>query len=155
MKISRSLSFHDQIRYLRILFFILLGGQVLFFIVAFLIRGSFSIEERVVNIFDYLIPVILFTAIFFSRFIYRTLINKTRRLSFSKKTDTYRSAVVSSLAVLEGANLTAITAFMLTNEYLYAAASIILFLLFMLSMPSEDKFRTDLELTPDELTYTE
>jgi small-conductance mechanosensitive channel len=152
---SRSMSFHDQIRFLRIMFFIMLGGQVVFFVIAFLLRGSFDVEQRIINIFDYLIPVILFTAIFFSRFLYRTMIYKSKRLSFSRKTDTYRSASITSLAVLEGANLTAILAFMLTDEYLYAAASIILFLLFMLSMPSEEKFRMDLELTPDEMLHTE
>jgi hypothetical protein len=155
MKISRSLSFHDQIRYLRILFFILLGGQVIFLIAAFILKGLFPADERLIRVFDYLIPLLLFTAIFFSRFLYRNIINKSRRLSFSKKTDTYRSAVITSLAVLEAANLTSILAFLITGEYLYAAASVILLLLFILNAPSEDKFRTDLELTSEELTYTE
>jgi hypothetical protein len=44
---------------------------------------------------------------------------------------------------------------MITGEYLYAAASVIMFLLFILNSPTEYKFRSDLELTPDELSHTE
>jgi hypothetical protein len=155
MKSSRSLSFQEQIRFLRIIFFALLGGQVVFLLIAFILKDNFMVDNRIVNIFDYLIPVLLFTAIFFSRFIYRTIINKSGRLSFDRKVDTYRSAVITSLAILEGANIFAIMAFMLTGEYLYAAASVILFLLFILNSPSEDKFRSDLELTPEEIAHTE
>jgi hypothetical protein len=150
-----SLSFQDSIRFLRILFFILLGAQAVFFTIAFQMRELFTVDATIKGVFDYLIPVILFGAIFFSRYLYRILTAKSKRLSFSKKTETYRSAVVVSLAILEGANFASIIAFMLTDEYLYAAASVILFLLFMLNIPSADKFRTDMELTPAELLLTE
>jgi hypothetical protein len=145
-----SVSFHDQIRFLRIIFFILLTAQLVFFIIAFALRESFIPDPAIISIFDYLIPVVLFASIFLSRFLYKNIVFKSRGLSLSEKIQSYRTASLVSLAVLEGANITSITAFMLTGEYLYAAASVILFLLFMLNIPSEDKFRLDLELKPEE-----
>jgi len=128
---------------------------VIFLLTALFLTGNFLVDRDVTRVFDYLVPLFLFTAIFLSRFLYRSLVSQAKKYSFAKKIQSYRNAVIVSLAVLEGANLLAIIAFMLTGEYLYLAASIIMFLLFILKNPSGDKFRTDFELTPEELSHTD
>jgi hypothetical protein len=154
MRQSPSLSFHDQIRSLRIIFFALLAGQLIFFVTWYL-AGAIPIIQDLKGIFDYLVPLFLFGSIFLSKFIYRILINKVKDSTFVKKLEGYKNAVIVSLAILESANFMAITAYMLTGEILYAAASLIMFLLFIINAPSEDKFRAELELTPEELSHTE
>jgi hypothetical protein len=155
MRIPRSLTFHDQIRMLRIIYFALIVTQGFLFIVAWILKNSIKVSSETENALDYIIPLILFGAIFTSRYLYRNLTTKARSAQFIKKLETYRNSVILSLAVLETANITAILAFMITGEYLYAAASVIMFLLFILNSPTEYKFRSDLELTPDELSHTE
>lgn len=141
-------------RVLRIIFYALLAGQVIFLLIAFFIKDEFPHNEEMNKVFDYMVPVFLFGAIFLSRYLYRMMISKSKNLPNENKIMNYRIAVIISLAVLEGANIIAITAFMLTGEYLYAAASVILFLLFMLSVPGEDKLKTDLEMSPEEISET-
>jgi hypothetical protein len=155
MKRSRSLTFHEHIRLLRIIFFLLLGAQGLFFLIAWFLQDSVRTDGDLKGVLDYLVPLFMFTSIFASRFLYRSLISKARLADFSSKIKQYRIAVIAVLAILEGANLMAIIALMLTGEYLYAAASVIMFLLFILNAPSEERFRMDLELTNEELSYTE
>lgn len=152
MNLSDSISFHNQMRALKIIFYALLAGQVIFFLVAFIIKDVFSPNQEMTKVFDYMVPVFLFGGIFLSRYLYRMMISKSRDLPLPNKMMNYRTAVVISLAVLEAANMIAITAFMITGEYLYAAASVILFLLFMLSAPGEDKLRTDMEMSTEEIS---
>jgi len=155
MKSPDPLSLHNQIRVLRIIFFALLTGQAIFFLIAYFLKDSFAGDKELGEIFGYLIPVILFGAIFLSRKLYRNLLLESKKAGLKEKVISYRTAVIVDLAILEGANMISIVAFMLTSEYLYAAASLILFLIFILRAPTDDKLVTDLELTPEELSFME
>lgn len=155
MRESGSLSFQQQIRFLRIIFFALLGGQAVFFIVAWIVSGTSFVNPELTKVLDYFVVIFLFGSIFLSKFIYRKSISYAKQQSFMRKTDAYRNGVIISLAVLELGNFTSMVAFMLSGQVLYVAASIIMFLLFILNAPSEDKFRIEFELTQEELTNTE
>ncbi len=152
MNLSDSITFQNQMRVLKIIFYALLAGQAIFFLIAFLIKDVFLPSEELNKVFDYMVPIFLFGAIFLSRYLYRLMISKSKNRSVPDKIGNYRIAVIISLAVLEAANMTAITALVITGEYLYAAASVILFLLFMLSVPGEDKLMTDMEMSPQEIS---
>lgn len=152
MNSVHQLLYQKEEKLLRTLFFALLAGQILFFLIAVFLQKTFEPDSNLLKILDYAVPLLLLGLIILSRFVYRQLVSRSKKLPFEEKILSYRSAVIVSLAMLEAANIISITAFMLTGEYIYAAASLILFLLFILGAPSADKLIIDLELGPEELS---
>ena len=155
MNTTHQFFYQNEEKLLRTIFFALLAGQLLFFVIALFLQKTFKPDSDLLKILDYLVPLLLLAAIFLSGFIYRLMISKSKKLPLRDKISGYRSSVIVSLAVLEAANIISITAFMITGEIIYAAASLILFLLFILRAPSGGKLMMDLEITSDELSKFE
>lgn len=109
-------------RSLFIVFLGLIGGQVIFAAVAYFLNSTGNNEPSMANAdFAYLVPLVLLAcflgAYFWDRS--RSSTNTQVKEELKQRMDHYRTTVVVRLAILEGANILSIIAYLLTNEYVY------------------------------------
>lgn len=143
----------NQIRITRTIYYALVFGLLIFFIVVLvLIQEKYlSIEKDLDNIFTIIVPVYGLMMMFVSRMIYNQMISKIEvNNSLIQKLMSYRTAKIVSWAVLESACLLALVATMLTSNYLYVAVFVFLFGYFILMRPSKESFIRDMRLNSDE-----
>ena len=126
-----------------ILYLALLAGQVLFSLVVLwlLYSGSMNVgmEE---SVFVYLIPVFSISAIF-GAYILQNRRNAAAAFldDLDEKVQHYRQTIITCGAILEGANLLAIIAALLTGQMYYLLYFAIGLGAFVLLRPSIDKFK--------------
>jgi hypothetical protein len=75
--------------------------------------------------------------------------------SLTEKLNDYRAAFILRDALLEGAALFAIIAYMICNELILLGVAILLVLIFVFIKPTKDKLIKDLELSSDETVIIE
>lgn len=128
----------------------LVMGVVLFLsITIYLVEsGGFGEDDEINNVFQYVVPLLATVSIFASRFMF----NKRRKsLSSAKtlqdKTEGYQAALIVRWALIQGATLFAIIAFMLTSNYGFATIAIIMILYQILQRPNLESALEDLNLS--------
>lgn len=138
----------DSFRQLKIIFFALAAGQVIYFLITLVL-----IQEEIVvinkdfsTIWGFLIPVLVVILVGASRLLYNRLINSNIKLSSeSEKLKVYQTGNILKFALLEGANLISITFYMLTGDFLYAGMFIIVLGIFFVNFPGKEKFLMEFE----------
>jgi len=140
-------------RQLYIIFAALLTGQVIFMGIAlFLVQsGGMAENSDLHGIFSLVVPIVAIGGLLASNVSYVTITRKGKnKEKLSYKLDSYRIANIVRLALLEGPNLFAVVAFLLTGKMTYGVVFIILIVAQMFFKPSWGRCITDLELTPAE-----
>jgi len=138
---------------LDILFFGLLSGQSIYFLVGLLIiqpgnNGGFG---GLNTIFMFITPVIVLSIILASKFIYtKQVATFDKNLSLENKMVVYRTANIVRLALLEGANIFNISIMIITANYFFAALFIVIVVLFFFNRPTKEKFIMDYEISADD-----
>ena len=143
----------NQIRITNAIYYSLVSGLLIFFIVVvFLIQDkSPSTGKDVDNIFTIVVPVFGLMMMFVSRMIYNQMISKADAgNSLIQKISSYRTAKIVAWAMLEGACFFALVATLLTSNYLYVAVYIFLFGYFFLMKPTKESLIRDLRLNSEE-----
>jgi len=153
MNNENSSSYGNYFSILIILFFALLSGQTIYFI-----AGLFLIQSGNMNgfsglniVFMFVTPLVVFSSILASKFIYTKQITEfDKSSSLEKKMVSYRKTNIIKLALLEGANIFNISVMIITASYFFAALFVILIILFLLNRPTKEKFIMDYEVSADD-----
>lgn len=132
---------------LNLIWFALLGGQVMFLGVVLLVFKGQLVNPELQGLLDYVAVVVLFPAVFMSQFLYKQAIQKIKgdQLSPQEKLTAYQTATIIKGALLEGSNLFCIVAYMLTNTHWLVIVIVAVLGFFFTQKPSLQKFDTELE----------
>lgn len=144
----------DAFKQIRIIFFALIAGQLIYFFVALILVGnnSFAVDEDYENLPGFLALLIIVSLVISSKYLYRRLISaQTGNSTLDEKINSYRTNNIIKFALLEGANLISITFYLLTGDFLYLAMFIIVLALNFIYFPGKEKFMMDFELTPEDM----
>jgi hypothetical protein len=145
-------------RALTVLHFTLTTGLTLFIVLAYFLQGAMAQgnNETLANIFEYMVPALAFICIAAGNVLYKKRMNdiKTKN-SLAEKLNDYRAAFILRDALLEGAALFAVIAYMLCGEWILLGVAIFLLLIFIFINPTKDKLIKDLELSSDETVIIE
>ena len=143
----------NQLRITNTIYYSLLTGLLLFFIVVmvFIQDNDPTPGKELDNIFTFLVPIFGLMMMFFSRMIYNQMILKfDSAANLLQKISHYRTAKIVSWAMIEGACFFALVATMLTSNYLYVAVYIFLIGYFFLMRPSKESLVRDMRLNSEE-----
>jgi hypothetical protein len=153
MTTSQNAEIQNQFRVTAIIFYSLIVGLLLFFVIVMVLNQD-KVKETgndLNMIFTFVVPVFGFVIMFISRMIYNQMIsNYESGGSLVEKISYYRTAKIISWAMIEGACFLSLVATMLTSNYLYVAVFIFLFGYFFLMKPSKESFIRDMHLNSDE-----
>ena len=153
MTTSQNAKIKNQFRVTGIIFYSLLVGLILFFVIVMvLIQDKVQETGNDLNmIFTFVVPVFGLVMMFISRMIYNQMISKYESGgSLTEKISYYRTVKIISWAMIEGACFLSLVATMLTSNYLYVAVFVFLFGYFFLMKPSKESFIRDMHLNSDE-----
>jgi hypothetical protein len=145
----------NNFKQLKIIFYGLAAGQLFFFLVVFIIEKNWSnqLSGEQLNIVKFIIPILILTALISSRIIYNQRIKYAdKSVIIQKKFSSFKINNIVRWAQLESANILSSLAYLLTGYYLYAILSLILLLLYLINIPTKERFIFEYELTPDELS---
>lgn len=144
----------DTFKQIRIIFYALIAGQLLYLIIAFILAGSDSIniDKGFSAALGFIIPVIIIALVIGSKFIYKRLISvQGRETSLQEKINSYRNNNIIKFALLESANILSITFYLLTGDFLYLGMFVIVLALDIMYFPGKEKFIEDFQLTGEDL----
>jgi hypothetical protein len=153
MTASEPAEIKNQMRITNAIYYSLLTGLLLFFIVVIaLIQDKDPSNGKAIdNIFTIIVPVFGFMMMFLSRMIYTQMLSKIDAgNSLIQKISGYRTAKIVAWAMIESACFLALVATLFTSNYLYVAVFIFLFGFFFLIKPSKESLIRDMHLNSDE-----
>lgn len=136
-----------------IIYFALLVGIIMFALFAYLFpRGQEDVpNENLLNIFTYIVPTLAVFEIFLSRFMYHKFIQQIQsNATLFEKISKYRTAKIVSWALLEGAALFSIIAFIITRSFFFYIVLFVIVIAFILSKPSLDECINDFRIEGNE-----
>ncbi|HRH49803.1 MAG TPA: hypothetical protein PLP23_13700 [Panacibacter sp.] len=138
-----------------ILFFALLLGQLLFALIAFVLvfTGSFSgTDKETEKVFVYMVPLLQISLFIAAHTIFKKRIEPTKAgNNLPEKLAAYRALYILRFALIEGATLFAIIAYLVTGVALIGVFIAIGILSFLTLKPSKEKLVKELELGTDEM----
>lgn len=138
--------FQSLLSVLNMIFWGLLGGQLIYFIFAlFLIQsGNMPLLDGLGTMFLFIVPIAVVFSIFASKMIYTKLVAAfDKNKPIEEKLVSYRTNNIVKLSVIEGANIFTISVMIITSDYLYSAFFALLIAFFWLNKPSTEKFKLD------------
>ena len=138
---------------INILFFVLISGQTIYFIIGLFLIQSGNKEGfgGMNSVFMFITPIVVLSSILASKFIYTKQVTMfDKNLSLENKLVSYRTANIIRLALLEGANIFNISIMIITANYFFAALFIIIIAFFLLNRPAKAKFILEYEISADD-----
>jgi hypothetical protein len=153
MTASEPAEIKNQIRITNVIYYALVTGLILFFIVVIVLiqDKDLSTGKGVDNIFTIIVPVFGLMMMFFSRMIYNQMLSRFKSGGgIIQKITYYRTAKIVAWAMIESACFFALVATLLTSNYLYVAVCIFLFGYFFLMKPTKESLIHDMHLNSDE-----
>jgi len=153
MTTSENPEIKNQIRVTNTIYFSLISGLIIFFIVVMILLQIRipEAESELESIFTFLVPLIGFMMMLISRTVYNQMISKNDLgSSLLQKIGCYRTAKIVCWAMIEGGCFLALVATILTSNYLYVAVFIFLFGYFVLMRPSIESLIKDMRLNSEE-----
>lgn len=143
----------NQLKVTNTIYLALLSGLIIFFIAVIILIQNKNLEVNLEldKIFTFLIPVFGLVMMFTSRMIYNQMISKYDSDSgLLQKIGYYRTAKITSWAMIEGACFFALVATMFTSNYLYITVFIFLIGYFILMRPSAESLIRDMHLNSED-----
>lgn len=136
---------------IKLIFFGLLSGQVLFLGVAIYLNQSFSIIFNEDNVMIYILPCMAIASIFIGNFIFNQSITNTKsKNTFQEKINGYLSASIIKFALVEGVSLLSIVNYLISGNFIFIIIAIFLIFYFFTLQPSKEKVITTLKLSAEE-----
>lgn len=126
----------------------LLGGQLLFAIVALAISPKvyFAITETD-DVFVFIVPLLAIAGFMSGYILFKRQLNALRdKNSLGAKIVAYQTALIIRLALLEGPSLFGVVTFLQTGNLFFLVISALLMLYFFSLRPTKDKMEIDLDL---------
>lgn len=148
---SDKMSLDENLRNNLVVWAAMLIGQVFFCAIAiYLVKyGAMNIEQTDLNeILLYIVPLIAVGCFSASYFLFKQRIIALKDIAdLNTKIANYRSALILKWALLEGPSFFAIVAYLLTGNYLLLCVAVVIIIIFILTMPNQARFESDLELS--------
>ena len=141
-----------------IIYFALLAGLIFFALLAYYFPNRQEVDpnESLLNILTYIVPTFAVIEIFLLRFMYSKHIQQIQsNATLFEKIGKYRTSKIISWALLEGAGLFSIVAFIITQSEFFLIVFFVILGAFILSKPSIEEFLNDFKIEvneKDELT---
>ena len=133
---------------MRIIFFALLAGQIIFMAVAFFTVNNNPPQSQSDDLFNIIVPVAIGLGLFMSSLLFKQMLAKIKKDdSFEQKLEAYRSALIIRYALLEGPSIFSTVVYLLSGNIIFLAFSGVMILAFLMNMPSRDKATQDLNLS--------
>jgi hypothetical protein len=136
-----------------VIYFALLTGILMFAILAYFFQSEQEVRlnESLLNIFTYIVPTFAVFEIFLSRFMYNKFVQQIKsEATLFEKISKYRTTKIVSWALLEGAALFSIVAFIITRSVFFYLVLFVILIAFILSKPSLDEFLNDFRIEGNE-----
>jgi hypothetical protein len=144
----------DFFKSINIIYFALLGGQIMFLAVVFIIAKDVIMTKELKamsNLFIIVVPVFAFGGLAAGRFMFRNMLNKVdKKESLYEKLKKYRTALILKFALHEGPVLFSIVFYLLTQNQFFLGIAAILIMFFLFIRPTKEKIIQDLELNSSE-----
>lgn len=144
----------EQIKPVKIIFFALLSGQIIFlFIALFLVQsGNVVPNENLFLIFFVVDLMIIVPGIVVGPMLYRSFISRVKSgMSLSEKFNLYKQGTIIKLALVEAPTIFSIVAYMLTGSLVFLIIAIGVLVLFFMHKPTIEKFAEDFNISLSEL----
>jgi small-conductance mechanosensitive channel len=137
----------------KIVFAALLAGQIIFAILAWVLKSVSAFPDAFTNVTLFMVIVLAFAALFVgaSLFIFsKRMVTIRDKNSLSEKLVDYRAALIMKYAFTEGASFFAIVIYMLTGSVIILGIGIAIIAYFASMWPSVERMSTEMNLNPDE-----
>ena len=141
------------LRTIQIIAFAMIMGVFMFGIITYTVLTSDHFFSLDINS-DSLLLIIGFMSVIslvMSRIMFKMQLKGVEKLSFKQKKAKYQTAIIISMAILEGVALFGIAQFMISNNLTYIFSSVLLFVVMILSFPTKFKFISSCQLTREEI----
>jgi anaerobic C4-dicarboxylate transporter len=133
---------------MRIIFFALLAGQIIFMAVAFFTVNNNPPQSQSDDLFNIIVPVAIGLGLFMSSLLFKQMLAKIKKDdSFEQKLEAYRSALIIRYALLEVPSIFSTVVYLFSGNIIFLAFSGVMILAFLMNMPSRDKATQDLNLS--------
>jgi anaerobic C4-dicarboxylate transporter len=133
---------------MRIIFFALLAGQIIFMAVAFFTVNNNPPQSQSDDLFNIIVPVAIGLGLFMSSLLFKQMLAKIKKDdSFEQKLEAYRSALIIRYALLEVPSIFSTVVYLFSGNIIFLAFSGVMILAFLINMPSRDKATQDLNLS--------
>ena len=133
---------------MRIIFFALLAGQIIFMAVAFFTVNNNPPQSQSDDLFNLIVPVAIGLGLFMSSLLFKQMLAKIKKDdSFEQKLEAYRSALIIRYALLEVPSIFSTVVYLFSGNIIFLAFSGVMILAFLINMPSRDKATQDLNLS--------
>lgn len=140
----------DIFKQLKIIFIALASGQIIYFLTASVLLMNEIVEtnKEYSTVMGFVVPILVVLMVVASKLLYNYLINsKQQDTSQAEKINIYRTGNITRFALIEGANLISITAYLITGDFLYAGLFVIVIGIFFINYPSKEKFMAEFGLS--------
>ncbi len=142
------------IKQLRVIFFALAAGQILYFVISiYLINAELVVVNKDYStLLGFIAPLIVVVLVVSSKLLYKHNVDSIKReVSLNEKLISYRTSSIVKFALLEAANVLSITFYLVTGDFLYAGMFVIVMAIFFINIPGKDKFSLDYNLNSDDI----
>lgn len=131
-----------QLTTLIIIHFSLIFGVIMFMsVVYFLLLDDAAVDRELYNSFIYIVPIVGLLGYFIGEFLFNKIIASSEGKPWNRRMQSYQTALIAQLALLEAPALLGIIASLLTNSANFMVISIVLLVIMYLKRPTEDKIR--------------
>lgn len=140
----------DIFKQLKIIFIALASGQIIYFLTASVLLMNEIVEtnKEYSTVMGFVVPILVVLMVVASKLLYNYLINsKQQDTSQAEKINIYRTGNITRFALIEGANLISITAYLITGDFLYTGLFVIVIGIFFINYPSKEKFMAEFGLS--------
>jgi hypothetical protein len=142
-------AFKEHLKKTRYIFFMLLLGQISFFVFALIVVGNNIIknENNLDDIFRISLPLVGIAVMFLSKKIYDNRVAGIKvNDSIEDKLNKYLTFKIIQWALIESGGFIALVAFILTNNYFYSIIFLFLIGYFILLKPAKAQLKTDMKI---------
>lgn len=137
---------------LSIIHYALLGGMILFMVVAYVKQGNHYFDfKNTKDVYIIVVPIMAIAAYFVGNLVFKQQLSAAaNKDSLKEKLMGYQGAALIRLAFLEGAALFGIVAFMLTGNLFELLIATLLILYFITLKPTKEKVIRELNLSQEQ-----
>lgn len=144
-------NYSNDFKMMGVIHYALLFGILLFAAVVYFIRPISEVQDGLYDIFRYAIPAVAIFAVLGGRFICNPIFSAaSQKESLGEKLDVFRTGMIIRWALVEGAALFAIVAYMLTNNFTMLIVAISLAVYMLTLRPTPETAGAALKLSESE-----
>ncbi len=128
----------------------LISGQFIFSIISYyLVENKLTETDQTIDgIFKILVPVVGIISMFVSRKLYNSKVSAYKESKeLMQKLNFYLNSKIIQWAMLEGAGLLSLVAFLITGNYFYVIIFLLIIGFFILTRPSKENFFNDFRVS--------